>query len=512
VILFLEAISKNIDMYVPAYSLSIMEVASFVRSRLPETDIQTLSIPMDYGLPLTREGKERVYRDLVQDISRLDPQAIGISCTAISQAEESITLCELIREALPGVFLFMGGYFPSLYFEDILLRTRAVDLLVIGEGEMPALEIIRALERGEDPRGLNIPGLARREGDDIRFTGLAPRFDLERKAPLAPGLLKDPGAYDILPYAFSRGCPYRCGFCMEGAVRPVRRPVPAEIVEKDLQTLLEQCRASTLLVSDALFQSFDMFPIFRSLNLKVHFETRCDTLDPAVLSKIGGVCGALAMGFESASYSTLRRMNKVRDRDHHRRYLANALAIFREAARQGIPLMVFMIAGYPGDTEEDLQESLQFCTELAQHGGPGGHVFKIGECRVYPGTPLHDLALSMPDVVFEDRGVFEDNVVTRPSAHLDFDTVLAYAEKIFRLSQYTEKLHSTILKLMPFFRLPARALKDPLVPKGCFRDESRGILDVRAESLARFRDIQPALARKYREGMSGQRSTRELSI
>ena len=110
--------------------------------------------------------------------------------------------------------------------------------------------------------------------------------------------------------------------------------------------------------------------------MKVNFETRCDILDPDLIAQIAHTCGILALGFESASYNTLRRMNKVRDKSHYKQYIANTTKIFNESVRCGIPVMVFMIVGYPGDTEKDLEKSLLFVRELSKNKGPGGYVFK----------------------------------------------------------------------------------------------------------------------------------------
>ena len=60
-ILFIEPISKNTGMYVPAYPLPAMEIASYVKFNLPNVDIKVISIPMDYGLPLGKNGKEQIY-------------------------------------------------------------------------------------------------------------------------------------------------------------------------------------------------------------------------------------------------------------------------------------------------------------------------------------------------------------------------------------------------------------------------------------------------------------------
>lgn len=511
-ILLIEPLSKNIGMYVPAYPLPLLEIGSFIKANLPEADIRIISLPMDYGLPLSRTAKNCIYQELIQDISELKPKGIGISCTAISQAEGVIDLCNLIKAKIPDTFLFLGGYFPTLYYEEIFSRTSAVDLIVVGEGEIPTLQIIELLEKGEDPRAAGLPSTAWQENGHIQTTPREKRFALDRKACLDLNLLTHPKAYGVLPYAFSRGCPHKCSFCMEDLIRPTRRKVPADIIGKDLTNLLEQSDTRTFLVSDALFKSFEIFPLLRSLGAKVKFETRSDIMTPSILSEIADVCVGLAIGVESASYNTLRRMNKVRDVSHYRKYVSNTFSLFKEAVNCNIPLMVFMIAGYPGETEEDLKESLRFARELSKHRGPGGYVFKIGECRVYPGTKLYDIAHSMPDVVFDDDGVFGENIVRKPSGNLSFQTVLAYMREIFNLSYQTEELQETLFKMMPFFRLPAEAMQDMMIPDECFGNSDMNIFNVRGESLKSFKKILPNLVKKYRESMSGQRKTRDLDL
>jgi len=511
-ILLIEPMSKNISMYVPAYPLPLIEIASFVQSNMPEVDINIVSMPMDYGLHLSRGGKEQIYRELLDEISEIKPRGIGISCTAIAQAEETIHLCELIKDHDPDIFVFLGGYFPTIYYEEIFSRTQAVDLIVIGEGEVSALEIIKRLESGKNPLDENIPGLAWGKDGYVHLTKKRARFDLNNKALLNLGLLRYPRAYDILPYAFSRGCPYHCNFCMEEFIRPVRKRVPSEIIQKDLRNLSLHTKAGTLLVSDALFKSFDQLHLLRSMGMKANFETRCDVLDPSIIPEIADVCGLLALGFESASYSTLKRMGKVRDRDHYQYYVSNTIAIFKEAARNQIPITIFMIAGYPGDTEEDLEKSLIFVKELSKNSDISGHIFKIGECRVYPKTKLYDLTVSLSDVVFDDEGVFGDNIVRQPSKNLDFETVLAYMAEISGLANNTPKMQMTVLDMMPFFRLPAHALSDEMIPDVCFRDSNREIFDVQGKSLAAFRKLAPGLIKKYKKWMFTQRSERALQF
>jgi radical SAM superfamily enzyme YgiQ (UPF0313 family) len=465
---------------------------------------------MDYGLPLSKAGKEQIYKEFIKDLAEMKPRGVGISCTAIAQAEETIQLCELIKSYDPEILIFLGGYFPTIYYEEIFSRTHAVDLIVRGEGEVPALRIVDQLEKGRNPFDKGIPNLVWKEDGGLCLTKKEKPFDLRKKATLDLSLLRVPKKYDVLPYAFSRGCHYRCDFCMEGLIRPIRREVPDEIVRRDLDNLSRQSNAQTLLVSDALFTSFDKFSILKSLGMEINFETRCDVADPSAISKIADVCGVIAIGLESASYNSLRRMNKVKDKSHYEKYIANTLSIFREASTYEIPVMVFMIAGYPGDTEDDLQQSLAFAAKLSEMAGPGGHVFKIGECRVYPKTRLHSVASSMDEVVFDDQGVFGDNIVRQPSKDVNFEKVLSYMKQVFNLSNSTGKLETALSKVMPLFRVPALSLNDPLLPDHCYRGESREILNVQGDSLSMLRSLVPHLKKKYKDLLSEARQTREI--
>ncbi len=511
-ILLVEPSSKNIGMYVPAYPLPLLEIASFVSHRNPEIEIKIISMPMDYGLPLNQAGREQIHQQFIFDLSKLKPKGIGISCTAIAQAEEVIRLCERIKAYDSDIFIFLGGYFPTIYYEDILTRTPAVDVIVTGEGEIPTLMLVELLEKGKNPFNADIPNLVWKRDGHLHFNAKNNRFNLNQKALLNLQLLKHPGDYDILPYAFSRGCPYQCNFCMEGYIRPHRRKVPNHLIQKDLTGLSKCSNTDTLLVSDALFNSFDLFPFLRSLGLKINFETRADILDPSLLPQIADVCGMLALGFESASYSTLRRMNKVRNRSHYQQYLSNTIRIFKEALRNEIPIVIFMIAGYPGDTEEDLRVSLAFAQKLSLNKGAGGYVFKIGECHVYPKTKIYELARSLKDVVFDDDGVFGQNIVRQPSKDLKFDTIQAYTKEIFELSSHTSKLQNTFLNMMPFFRIPVDALMDKIVPDSCVSGNQRSIFNVKGESLLIDKNVFPQLMQKHRQQMSGERTTRSIKL
>jgi hypothetical protein len=66
--------------------------------------------------------------------------------------------------------------------------------------------------------------------------------------------------------------------------------------------------------------------------------------------------------------------------------------------------------------------------------------------------------------------------------------------------------------MMPFFRLPAHAFRDNMIPNTCFSGDNREIFSVKGESLSTFREFVPRLSEKYKKLMSSQRSTRNLQL
>jgi hypothetical protein len=153
-----------------------------------------------------------------------------------------------------------------------------------------------------------------------------------------------------------------------------------------------------------------------------------------------------------------------------------------------------------------------FSEPISKNAGPSRHVFKIGECRVYPKTKIYDLSQSLPDVVFDDDGVFGQNIVRHPYKNFDFDTALTYMNKIYNLCNPTEKLQGILLNIMPFFRLPVHALEEDLIPDTCFNGQGREIFNIQSESLTAFRPLAPKLTYKYSKLMSDQRSMRDLPL
>ncbi len=73
---------------------------------------------------------------------------IGISFIS-AQVPRARELCHIIRKINPDAKIIVGGIHPTLFPEQTLASS-LVDYLVIGEGEISLLKLLRSLKSGKD--------------------------------------------------------------------------------------------------------------------------------------------------------------------------------------------------------------------------------------------------------------------------------------------------------------------------------------------------------------------------
>lgn len=69
------------------------------------------------------------------------------------------------------IFIFLGGYLPTLSYTMVLNKIKEVDCCVLGEGEYVCLELIKALEYGNNWK--EVKNIAYRENDIVHISSLA---------------------------------------------------------------------------------------------------------------------------------------------------------------------------------------------------------------------------------------------------------------------------------------------------------------------------------------------------
>jgi radical SAM superfamily enzyme YgiQ (UPF0313 family) len=167
----------------------------------------------------------------------------------------------------------------------------------------------------------------------------------------------------------SRGCPYKCIFCvgrrMVGA--RVRYRQPAAVVDEMAE--LTRMGFTQINLADDLFTASRRHClavcdeiIARGLHVRWSAFARVDTVSPETLARMQAAgCQAVSFGIESGSPEILRTVRKGIRRDQ----AVNAVRMCRAA---GIAPLASFILGLPGETPETLAQTLAFSAQLEQEG------------------------------------------------------------------------------------------------------------------------------------------------
>lgn len=145
-------------------------------------------------------------RDMVEQILKENPAIVGLS-VYIWNAGPMATVCRLLKTLRPDIIVVVGGPEASYEWEGSPLFDFA-DYLIRGEGDLAFAALCRSLLGGEPPADKVIDG------------GLPPLDELA--SPYAHYTDFDLQHGRIVYVEASRGCPFKCHFCLSSLDRSVR--------------------------------------------------------------------------------------------------------------------------------------------------------------------------------------------------------------------------------------------------------------------------------------------------
>jgi len=321
-------------------------------------------------------------------LARILARAPDVVCFSVYIWNRQLTLelAVALKKAVPHLRVVMGG--PEVSFEDAsFFAACPVDALICGEGEIPLRHLLTAWQHGQEPGpcpGLQLPGMD---------SGAAGKCLLETldllPSPFAAGLVDLDRGY--VYYESSRGCPYRCSFCMSALDERVRSFSMARI-QQDLG-LLMQAQVAQIKFVDRTF-NYDAgrsreiieFILRHNRSSRFHFEVGADLLDEKSLQLLETVPVEMfqfEIGVQTTSPVTLGRIGRKSSLEKLE------INVRRLLAAGNIHLHLDLIAGLPGESHEDFFASLRrvFAFE-PEH-------LQIELVKLLPGSPLRQQAGEM---------------------------------------------------------------------------------------------------------------------
>jgi len=372
---------------------------------------------------------------LEQVLNRFDPCFVGLTAVTMN-VENALALARDVKALAPHIMTVMGGPHVTFCAEDTLQAIPEIDIVVLGEGEETIVELARA---PRDPQGWSsVKGLVYRDGNQIKSTDPRPFLKDIDALPEPARHLIPLGRYRALglPVSMttSRGCPFRCIFCvgrkMVGA--RVRYRDPIKVVDE--LAYLDTLDFKQINIADDLFTAAPKHClavcdeiIARGLNIRWTSFARVDTVSLEVLQRMKAAgCTAVSFGVETGNPEMLKRIKKGIT-------LEQVVAAVNMCNNAGITPHASFILGLPGETRETILETVAFGEKLKSMGVL--HGFHL--LAPFPGTevrennPAYDLRIESHD--WNDYHANRAIVSTRGATREMLDEVVLDWEKKFDL-------------------------------------------------------------------------------
>lgn len=327
---------------------------------------------------LTKEEKEQCQveiaeytinhrtESIIADIYKKKPDVLNFSCYIWNWEYVQEVMVEL-HKLLPQVPIYLGGPEVSFTSKDIMEQYPFLAGIVIGEGEETFLELCRAYFRGEEYPVLagicagvknSGNGIENQEGNFKNFgepRGLVNINDI-------PFFYDDMAAFEhrIVYYESSRGCPYRCSYCLSSIDKTVRLR-DLDLVKKELQFFLD-VKVPQVKFIDRTFNcnrdhACEVWQYILDNDNGItnfHFEISADILtdrELSILEKMRPGLVQLEIGVQSTNPETIKEINRVMNVDKLREVVA------RIHSFKNIHQHLDLIAGLPFEDFTTFQKS-----------------------------------------------------------------------------------------------------------------------------------------------------------
>ena len=302
--------------------------AKYIHSNLGIYSLKTYGEKMLKEWGLAEEAKVSLaeytinhqMEQILQDIYKRKPDVIGFSCYIWNISYVKMILAD-IKKVLPDVKIWAGGPEVSYHGEAFLKEEPAVDLVMMGEGEITFAHFLKALLEGEELK--QVPGLMLRNDDGtITDTGFRQVMDMSQiPFPYAFMDMKEL-EHRIIYYESSRGCPFSCAYCLSSIDKKLRFR-SLDLVLPELEWFL-QAKVPQVKFVDRTFNckkshAMAIWQYIRDHDNGItnfHFEIAADLLDKDELDLLSTMRPGLVqleIGVQSTNEKTLETIRRKTD-------------------------------------------------------------------------------------------------------------------------------------------------------------------------------------------------------
>jgi len=347
-----------------------------VRKLLQPLGIAYLSSQVrELGIPASmHDCTFETFSGVIERICAEQPAIVGIYAM-VSMSKNAVAIVRSLRERLPDTLFVAGGPLPTVYPERFL---RDFDLVFRGECDLTFARFCRDYLASGGLMGLDLPsypGICLHAGEElIAMPTMHHPVEVLDRLPLPDrnGVRHDlyqacwQQAAGCRPTGIiiTRGCPHDCEFCSKPVWGNVFRKTSLDRVFAEIAEI-ETLGYDRLWIADDSFtldlgylREFCRRKIRESPGVTWTCLSRVDRLDAELVGLMHDAgCVRVYLGLESGSNETLKLMGKRTTVGDGKQ----AVSLFRDA---GIETAGFFIVGYPGESMESIEQTLNHALTL----------------------------------------------------------------------------------------------------------------------------------------------------
>ncbi|OHD70686.1 MAG: hypothetical protein A2W19_11945 [Spirochaetes bacterium RBG_16_49_21] len=394
-------------------------IAGYIKRNV-NSDIDIIILPYI----LSHFSSDAVISQYVLD---LEPDLAGFTCF-LWNIERNLRIAEMIKEKNRDIAIVFGG--PEINFGSISFahQREYVDYFVIGEGEwffnrMLSDKDMARYELFENGNRI----IVQPHNELIPASDIVEPFTGKELSPMPDGSMF---------FELTRGCPYRCSYCLYSKNYRSIRNIPFELLitaltDDDLTAGLN----NIYILSPALDATKDFIEKLDTLarirhNIRLHSEMRGEGINAEKAQLL------YAAGFRSmeVGLQTLNRDSlKITGRMSNPEKELNGIRFLKEA---GIEVSIGIIPGLPQDSCEQFIDMID---KLARMGFKES--IELYPLMILPGTRIRDAAL--------EQGI---NYNKKPPYYYNYGWGISFDE-IIDITRYAEDAtgYSLAMRKLPDF-------------------------------------------------------------
>ena len=359
--------------------LGVMYLASYLKKHTNH-EVKVIDCQVDH---LNEKEIEKIIREF-------NPHVVGISAWT-DFWYDAYRCIQITKKVNPKIHVTVGGPHVGIFGEETL-KYSGCDSVIVGDGEIPLMWLTNTI--ANNAKFVDLPGIHKQETGYRR--GLDEYFILTNLdilpfpdrcvIPLKKYFSAISKTSYVTTMITSRGCPFHCIYCKLNFQKTIARSaenVVAEFEEIHNMGIHEvEIYDDTFSFSKKRVLEICQGIISKRLNIQWAIRDRVSTADEEMINWLARAgCKRIHYGIESGLDKTLKRIRKNITVEQ----AINAVSL---AKKHHIEVLTYFMLGLPGETMEDMQNSIQFAKSL----NPDYSTFSVAV--PYAGTEMYQQGLA----------------------------------------------------------------------------------------------------------------------